>query len=297
MLYTQLRSFHAVASEGGFTSASKILNVGQPTITSQVKGLEDYFQIELFHRRGRSVVLTEAGKGLFTITQPMMGQEREAIDYLNALSGFHTGHLRLGAVGPFYVTEILQAFSARYPDLEVTVQLGNSHEMLRRLLDLSVDVAMLAQIEEDPRFVAIPYIRHPIVAFMRRDHPLASKAAIAFEDLADERLVLREAGSTTRRMLDALWARLGMELKRQLVMGSREGVWVAVMRGLGVGFVNEGEFIPHEDLVMRPIKGHEIESTDHVVYLAERGDSRIIKAFRGVVEEILAGKGGGLVTS
>ncbi|HJS33167.1 MAG TPA: LysR family transcriptional regulator, partial [Alphaproteobacteria bacterium] len=53
MHYTKLRSFHAVATAGGFTAASKQLNIGQPTITSQVKALERYFRVELFHRRGR----------------------------------------------------------------------------------------------------------------------------------------------------------------------------------------------------------------------------------------------------
>ncbi len=53
MNHTQLRSFHAVAAEGGFTAASRVLNVGQPTITTQVKALEQHFNVELFHRRGR----------------------------------------------------------------------------------------------------------------------------------------------------------------------------------------------------------------------------------------------------
>ena len=287
MLYTQLRSFNAVALEKGFTSASKVLNVGQPTVTSQVKALEDYFQVELFHRRGRSVLLTEAGKGLFAITQRMMAQEREAIDYLNALSGFHTGHLRLGAVGPFYVTEMLQAFSRRYPDLEVTVKLGNSREMLDRLLDLSVDVAILAQLENDERFIAIPYVRHSIVAFLRKDHPLAKASELSMDDLTGERLVLREAGSTTRSLLDDLWERSGLEPDPVLEMGSREGVWIAVLRGLGIGFVNEGEFVPHEDLVTRPLKGHDLQSTDHLVYLAERKEARIVKAFMGAVEDAI----------
>jgi DNA-binding MarR family transcriptional regulator len=68
MNHTQLRSFHAVAAEGGFTAASRVLNIGQPTITSQVKALEQHFDVELFHRRGRRVELTDAGEELFRIT-------------------------------------------------------------------------------------------------------------------------------------------------------------------------------------------------------------------------------------
>ena len=61
MYHKWLRSFHAVAREGGFTAASKVLNIGQPTITEQVKSLERQFRVELFHRRGRTVTLTDTG--------------------------------------------------------------------------------------------------------------------------------------------------------------------------------------------------------------------------------------------
>lgn len=287
MLYTQLRSFHAVATEGGFTAASKVLNVGQPTITSQVRELEDYFKIELFHRRGRSVSLTEAGEGLFAITKRMMSQEREAIDYLNALSGFHTGHLRLGAVGPYNVTEMLSAFSERYPDLEMTVRLGNSHEMLERLLDFSVDVAVLAQVEDDPRFHSIPFSTDEIVALMHRDHPLASRDHLPLKDLMAERLVLREEGSTTRRAMERAWNEAALQPDRVIEMGSREAVWIAVLRKLGVGFVSEAELIEHSELVTRHIGVGHIKTTDHVVCLSERREARIVRAFLGVVGQII----------
>ena len=53
--YTQIRSFHAVAGTGGFTAASKVLHVGQPTITGQVRAMEEFYGVELFHQRGRRV--------------------------------------------------------------------------------------------------------------------------------------------------------------------------------------------------------------------------------------------------
>ena len=111
MLYTQIRSFHAVAAEGGFTAASRVLNIGQPTITTQVKALERYFDVELFYRRGRHVEPTEAGAALFRISQRIMSLEEEAADLLNTYGGLHTGHLHVGAVGPYHATEMLSAFS------------------------------------------------------------------------------------------------------------------------------------------------------------------------------------------
>ncbi len=292
MLYTQLRSFHAVASEGGFTAASRALSVGQPTITTQVRALEDHFSVELFHRHGRSVSLTEAGHGLFAITQRMMSQEVEARDYLNALGGFHTGHLKVGAVGPYHVTEMLSLFNERYPDLKLSVTLGNSQEMLARLLDFRADVAVLThlgdRVEEDPRFLTLPYSRHDIAALVNRRHRLAGRRRLQMRDLNDEAMVLREQGSTTRRAFDAALSRAGVTVRPVMEIGSREAIWMAVQRGIGIGVVSEIEFIPHPDLRLLPITDAGVHTTDHVVCLAERQDSRMIRAFLQVVQDLLA---------
>jgi DNA-binding transcriptional LysR family regulator len=95
-----LKAFHMVASQSSFTHAAKALNVGQPTISAHIKTLEDYFKVELFYRRGRTVELTDVGRSLFTITQGLYGHEAEAISYLRSIGRNDGGRLRLGAVGP-----------------------------------------------------------------------------------------------------------------------------------------------------------------------------------------------------
>ena len=133
--YTQLRSFHAVAGTGGFTAASKVLHVGQPTITAQVRALEEFYGVELFHRRGRRVELTETGMELYAVTQRMEILEREAQDVLQTAGGFQSGHLRVGAVGPYHLTEMLAVFRERFPYLKITVTVRNSEDILENLLN------------------------------------------------------------------------------------------------------------------------------------------------------------------
>src|SRR4051812_24393983 len=100
-----LAAFHAVARAGGFTAAGKLLNVGQPTISTHVRTLEDHFRVELFHRRGRMVELTEIGRLLMTITQGMFGHEEEAIVLLRAAQALELGSLKVGAIRPSDVME------------------------------------------------------------------------------------------------------------------------------------------------------------------------------------------------
>jgi len=290
MIYTQLRAFHAVAAEGSFTAAAKALRVGQPTITTHVRELESRFQVELFHRRGRRAVLTEAGEALLSVTQRLVTNEAEAVDLLRSFGGFRSGHLRVGAVGPYHVTEMLAAFNERYPGVSVSVRVGNSKEVLQSLFDFSADVAVLAHTEDDRRLLAIPYSRHPVVVFVNRRHPWSARDSIRIEELEGARVVLREVGSTTRLAFEEALARAGIVIDPVMQIGSREAVWMAVRRGIGLGIVSEIEFYPDPRLHKLRVSNAEIFTYAHVVCLAERQESRLIRAFLTVVETLLAGR-------
>jgi LysR family transcriptional regulator, low CO2-responsive transcriptional regulator len=76
--FTHLRTFHAVAEHRGFTAAANALGIGQPTVTTQIKELEERYGVELLLRRGRRVVLTEVGVALLEITRRLMNLSEEA---------------------------------------------------------------------------------------------------------------------------------------------------------------------------------------------------------------------------
>ena len=181
-----------------------------------------------------------AGSRRFPLTLPT--------DLLHAFSGFHTGFLHVGAVGPYHATEMLSVFSERYPGIKLSVTVGNSREMVQRLVDYTADVAVMAHMEDDPRIYAMPYSRHPVIAFVHKNHRFARRRRIRLEELAGERMVLRENGSTTRLAFEKALAKAGVEIDPVMEIGSREAVWLAVARGIGIGVVSEFEFIPHADL-------------------------------------------------
>ena len=286
----QLRSFHTVALHGGFTAAANVLNIGQPTISSQVKALEERYRVELFHRRGRSVELTETGRRLLALTQRIASLESEAVDMLSAVGGLRSGHLKVSAVGPYHVTEMLSAFRERYPGIELSVRMTNSREALRHLMEYQADVAVLAHTEDDPRIHAVPYSRHPVIAFVNSDHPWAGRRHVSISEFADQHVVLREIGSTTRLAFETALAGAGARMGGVTEIGSREAIWLAVERGMGVGVVSEFEFIAHPRLHPLPFEDAEIYTYAHVVCLAERRQGRVVRAFYEVVEELLSAR-------
>ena len=284
--YTQIRSFHAVASAGGFTAASKVLHVGQPTITAQVQALESFYGVELFHRRGRRVELTETGIELYSVTQRMEILEKESQEVLQAAGGFKSGHLRIGAVGPFHVTEMLAVFHERFPHLEITVTVRNSQEIIESLLSFEVDLAVLSQTDEDRRLLAIPFCQEPLVVFVHAEHSWAERKELRIEELEGQPVILRESGSTTRRAFEKALTKAGVKISPVMEIGSREAVWLAVSRGLGIGVVSDEEFMWHPDLRKLTLVNADVHTTAHVVCLKERRNSRMIHSFLQIVEEL-----------
>src|SRR3546814_1085037 len=163
MIFTQLRSFNAVAEYGSFTEAARRLSISQSTVTLQVRDLEARYNVELFHRRGRTTIPTDSGAALFAITRRLVQAQSEAVEFLQASKGLQTGKLRLAAVGPFHAAEIASAFTVRYPGVAVAMTFGHSQPTLGAVTALTADVAILPEVPEPPRVPSDPSNPPPLV--------------------------------------------------------------------------------------------------------------------------------------
>ncbi|HJU24112.1 MAG TPA: LysR substrate-binding domain-containing protein [Casimicrobiaceae bacterium] len=288
MRLAHLRSFFAVARHGGFTAGARALHVSQPTVTAQVRALEGRYGIELFIRRGRSVALTAAGEALYAIAERIFEQEEEALALLQNTGELRAGSLRVGAVGPYHVIEMLAAFRARHPAIELSVLLGNSEQVVAGLLDRSTDVAVLAQYAHDARLHYVPYRSHRVVMFVPTSHRFARRRGLRLAELASEPMIMREPGSTTRKALEEALRNAGVSPTIAMEIGSREAVREAVIRGLGIAAVSEIEFVPDPRLRTIPIVDAAVETHAHVACLVERREARVVAAFLDIVDALLA---------
>ncbi|HSI54437.1 MAG TPA: LysR substrate-binding domain-containing protein [Ramlibacter sp.] len=283
MRLTQLRSFHAVATSGSFTKAAESLNVSQPTVTTQVGQLEELYKVEMFHRTGRRVRPTELGERLLQMSRQIFSLEAESVQLLRDAGALRSGHLRVAAVGPSHVTRMLVAFHQHVPGIKISVSTGNSQDVLDRLLDYSADVGVLAQVFKDRRFVSVPYSEHPVIIFCSATHRFAKRRTIRTAELQGERLILRERGSTTRKAIESALAAAKVEPDVVMEVASREIIREAVVQGLGVAAVSEVEYVPGPGLHAVRISDAAIRTYAHVVCLAERRDTRLIRTFFDVI--------------
>jgi LysR family transcriptional regulator, low CO2-responsive transcriptional regulator len=283
-----LKAFHAVASKGGFTAAAKVLKVGQPTISSHVKTLEDYFGVELFHRRGRNVEITPLGRSLLTITQGLYGHEDEAVSLLRAAKELDAGQLKVSAIGPYDVMELLEAFQTTYPKIQCEVTLGSSAEVLQSLLTYQSDIAVIGHEEHDPRIFYTFYNRHRVLVIVNTDHPWAHRQHIKIEELDGQKMVLRDIGSTTRQAFERARDAHGVKTIMVMEINNREAVREAVIRGLGIGVVSASEFAPHERLRALTVTNAEMYTYAYVSCLAVRRKRPLLRAFFETAEALIA---------
>lgn len=276
--HKQLRSFFAVAQQGGFTAAARYLNVGQPTITGQVRQLETRFGVELFLRQGKSVTLSPAGEQLFAVAKGMFGHEAEAMQLLQALPGQQGGQVRLGAVSPPIAVDLLAQMAAARPEMQVSLTVANEAETVALLRDFSVDVGLLARVPEDAGLHSLLYRRRPIVAMLHREHPLAAKASVSLRELSAQALVLREPNSKTRQIVQAAAAQRGLSLKPHLEINSREAILHAVRAGMGCSFCTDVEFFDHAELRAVPLERGKLHIDYFLCCLATRADRPQIAA-------------------
>lgn len=287
MNLVQMRSFHAVALTGSFVAASRMLLVSQPTITTQVKTLEETYGVELFCRHGRGVQLTESGRMLFEITRQTMSSLQDAVEFLKETKGLRAGHLRIAAVGSQQVSSVLPEFHRRYPQIRITVEFGNSTAVEQSILDYRADVGFLVQLHDRRRFHRIRYSQPEIVVLVNRTHPWKNRKTVRIQELAGQPLVMREKGSETRRVLEEAAQKAKVKLTPVMEIRSREGVLAAVAGAVGIGCASEEEIGPYP-LHTVHVSNAEMHTSIDIACLLERRDARLHRAFFEVAEAVKA---------
>jgi aminoethylphosphonate catabolism LysR family transcriptional regulator len=282
---SHLRAFHAVAAHGSFTRAAAALNITQPTVSDQIKGLESRYDVKLFERHSRRVEMTALGRALYDVTRRQFKLQADAEQLLLTAKGLTHGQLRVAAGAPHLIIPLLGSFKRRHPGIQLSLQFGNSEIVLRSLFDRRCDLVVLPDIGADARLHALPIRRDRLIAFVEGGHPWSTRRSIRLAELSGEALVLREVGSRTRAVFEAAMARAGVVMGETLEIGSREGVREAVAAGLGIGIVSEAELGVDPRLHGIAIRESGLEVTEYAACLVERQSVRVVSAFFGLLKD------------
>jgi LysR family transcriptional regulator, low CO2-responsive transcriptional regulator len=282
----ELKAFDATARAGGMSAAARAIGLTQPTLSAHILALERRFGVELFLRRGRMLELTEFGRLLQETTHRIWRAEEAAAELLLDARSQFQGRLSLVAVGPYNVTPMLVRYRARWPNVRIAVGVGDSREIVERVLDQRGDLGVLVHPVADPRIHCVPYRRQRLVLLVPRAHPLARRRTVRLAELQGLEFVMREEGSTTRLVFERALQAADVRVRVALEMGSREAVREAVAQGLGLGIVAATAHVPDPRLLTVDLEAPALYTHPHVICLEERRRAPLIRNFLSVVDAL-----------
>lgn len=232
---TQLRSFLAVFHTGSVTAAADELVVTQPSVSAAISALSAEVGTPLTERDGRSVRPTPAGETFALYATDVVGLLEQGGRAAREAAATASREVRIAAVttaGEHIVPPLLEAFSERYPDIAVSLDVGNRERMFARVRSHRSDVAIGGRPPgegvEGERF-----LDNPVAIIASPSHPLAGRAAVPITELEGTPWLLREEGSGTRTLTEQfLWSH-GLD-PAVLTLGSNGAIKQGARAGLGV---------------------------------------------------------------
>jgi len=191
----------ALADHRHFGRAAAASFVSQPTLSTQLKKLEDELGIALIERAPRKVMLTPAGRDIAERSRRILAEVDQLKESARRTLDPEAGSVRLGifpTLGPYLLPHVVPLIRARFPRLELLLVEEKTEVLLGLLREGKLDVAVLALPLHDEQLHVEFLFEEPFVLAVPKTHPLARNGALSLHDLANERLLLLEDGHCLR---------------------------------------------------------------------------------------------------
>lgn len=290
--FLHLRSFYAVASERSVSKAARRLNISQPTLSKQLKALEDRYKVKLIEGVRPPLTLTRAGQELYEKAGKLFG----IADDIGALLGdddIESGALlRLGTDSPPYAAEFLAALKQEVPGVQFRVSIANAIQTNDMLMKAQIDVGIICEPTIDADYTYAPLYADRLVAVLPASWPDEGQTRFPVERLANELILVRESTSRTLAAMNRLLADADITPGRIMELHTREMIREGVAQGLGMSLMFEKECPPDSRLRVLPLDTDSslIEVKGYLAVRTERKRMPLIRQSLAIAKRMAAGQ-------
>lgn len=275
LTFRLLQVYVTVVRCGSISEAARQLHLTQPTVSQQLKRLSEAVDSPLLEHHLQGLTMTATGQALYQASRDVLGRFDDFADQLSDFQQGSKGRFSIALVNTaqYVLPRLLGPFSQAFPEVDVTVHIGNRRQVLARFERQEDDLYVFSHPPALAHAVAARFMRNPLVAIAAAGHPLTQHSSIAMEQLLNERLLLREPGSATRMLLESWLQEHGLTMKQTLQMASNEAIRVGVAARMGVAVLSE-HVLPseHPEISILPVEGLPIESHWQMIV---RNDQRL----------------------
>jgi len=232
-----LRYLATLAEKRHFGHAAAACHVSQPTLSAQLRKLEDYLGVQLVERQPRHVTLTEAGEAIAARARQIMTTSDEIVRLAQGWRDPLAGRLRIAllpTIGPYLLPQVLTRLRKALPRLDLMLYEYQTGPMLEHLRAGDVDLGILAlPVQEDGLESRLLY-EEPFVLAVPDTHRLANRRQAQVNELGDEPLLLLEDGHCLRDQALAVCARTSLHERQDFRATSLETLRQMVAAGAGI---------------------------------------------------------------
>lgn len=238
MTFEQLSIFVAVAEREHLTQAAAAINLTPSAVSSAIKNLEVFYGVELFHRVGRRIELTQIGRVFLGEAKATLARVRSSELMLSELGGLRRGKLSLYAsqtIASYWLPPFLMRFKQDYPGIEIDLTIGNTRTVAEAVTEGGAELGFVEGEIDAPLLVSKVVAEDALIIVVAPCHPWADKRPLKAGDIVGgTSWVMREQGSGTRSEFEHAIDNLKVshdDLKIALVLPSNEAVLSAVCAG------------------------------------------------------------------
>lgn len=236
----QLRAFCVLAHTGSFTQTARELHLTQSGVSHSMKALERDAGCRLLDRLGKKVVLTQAGEQLLQHAGKILAEMEMARDSLAQLGKWGKGRLRLGGsttACQHLIPPVLREFKESFPDQVITLEPGDTPELVAALLRHRIDLALSLETNQEPQLEFHPLFTDELHFMVSSLHPWAQALRVRREEIPRQNYILYSKRSLTFRMIEDYFRRDQMLLNTVIEVGSMEATKELVKLGLGISIL------------------------------------------------------------
>nr|WP_317378203.1 LysR family transcriptional regulator [uncultured Faecalimonas sp.] len=287
MTIRHLKIFTAVADNGGMSRAAKKLHISQPSISQAIAELEKHYGVKLFERLSQKLYLTKEGELMLSFSRHILDSFEHMEEAMN--QAVETTSLRIGcsvSVGTCLINDILDEADRKIPECQISVNVTNSSEIEREILNNEVDLGIVEGILKSKDLVITPVCEDEMVVVCGKSHWLATKERVTLEMLQGQPYISRESGSSERNQIEKMFEDHGVQLRRIFCSTNTEAIKKAVIRGRGIA-VFSSRMIEEEkrkgEMIVLPLEEISVTRNINLVIHKNKYLSEEIKALQEIL--------------